>query len=43
MVAFCEKHQIAPIIDSVRPFNSIISAFDTMHEGTQFGKLVVEI
>lgn len=41
MVTFCDQHQIIPIIDSVRPFDEIVSAFDDMHAGTQFGKLVV--
>ncbi|MCS7019288.1 MAG: zinc-binding dehydrogenase [Cytophagales bacterium] len=43
MLQFCEKHRIAPIIDSVRPLDEIISAFDDMKSGKQFGKLVISI
>ncbi len=43
MLAFVEKHQISPIIDSFTPFDEIINAFDRMKEGKQFGKLVVEM
>lgn len=42
MLAFVTQHQIKPIIDSITPFNEIITAFDKMKEGKQFGKLVVE-
>lgn len=41
MVAFVNKHRIQPIVDSVRPFDQIISAFDDMKAGKQFGKLVL--
>lgn len=41
MVSFMEKHQIKPVIDSVRPFEKIISAFDKMRDGNQTGKLVI--
>ena len=43
MLAFVEKHKIIPIIDSVRPFSEIISAFEAMREGKVFGKLVVSM
>ena len=33
---------IKPILDSVRPFDEIVSAFDEMKAGKQFGKLVVK-
>lgn len=42
MIAFVTFHKIVPIIDSVRPFDQIVSAFDDMYAGKQFGKLVVE-
>ena len=42
MLSFVNTHQIQPIVDSVRPFGQIISAFDDMKAGKQFGKLVVE-
>ena len=40
MIAYVKKNRIEPIIDSVRPFDEIIDAFDKMKEGQQFGKLV---
>ncbi|OEK04284.1 quinone oxidoreductase family protein [Roseivirga misakiensis] len=43
MVSFVKKHEVHPIIDSVRPFEDIISAFDDMKAGKQFGKLVVTL
>ncbi len=43
MIALVEKYKIEPLISSIRPFSDIISAFDEMHTGKQFGKLVIEI
>jgi NADPH:quinone reductase-like Zn-dependent oxidoreductase len=43
MLRFCEQHRISPIIDSVRPLDEIISAFDEMKMGKQFGKLVISM
>ena len=43
MIAFVEKHKIEPIIDSVRPFDDIIPAFDDLRDGKQFGKIIVKI
>ncbi len=43
MLTFVEKHKIIPIIDSVRPFSEIISAFEDMRNGKVFGKLVVSM
>ncbi|WP_448518076.1 quinone oxidoreductase family protein [Rhodoflexus sp.] len=43
MLQFCRQHSIAPVIDSVRPLSQIISAFDEMKSGKQFGKLVVSM
>lgn len=43
MLSFVAQHKIEPIIDSVRPFNEIITAFDEMRDGKQSGKLVVEL
>lgn len=42
MLVFVEENKIEPIIDSIRPFDQIESAFDDMKEGKQSGKLVVE-
>lgn len=41
MVALIEKHQIVPIIDSIRPFDYILQALGEMSTGQQFGKLVL--
>ena len=41
MVQFVADHQLKPVIDSVRPFAEIVSAFDKMKAGEQNGKLVV--
>ncbi|MCS6969265.1 MAG: zinc-binding dehydrogenase [Cytophagales bacterium] len=43
MLQFCTQHHIVPVIDSVRPFSKIISAFEEMRQGKQFGKLVVSM
>ncbi len=43
MLAFFEKHRVVPTVDSIRPFDQIIEAFDQMKAGTQFGKLVVKM
>jgi NADPH:quinone reductase-like Zn-dependent oxidoreductase len=43
MVQFIEKYQIKPIVSSVRPFAEVISAFDEMEAGKQFGKLVIAL
>jgi NADPH:quinone reductase-like Zn-dependent oxidoreductase len=42
MLTFVKKNRIEPIIDSIRPFNEIIAAFDKMKEGKQFGKLLAK-
>lgn len=43
MLNFVVTQKITPILDSVRPFDDIISAFDTMKNGEHFGKLVVKL
>lgn len=43
MLEFVAKHKIVPVIDSVRPFTGIVSAFEDMRVAKQFGKLVVRI
>ncbi|TAH21162.1 MAG: alcohol dehydrogenase [Cytophagales bacterium] len=43
MLDFVSKQNIVPFVDSVRPFANIISAFDDMKAGNQFGKLVVSM
>jgi NADPH:quinone reductase-like Zn-dependent oxidoreductase len=41
MVHLVSEKKIIPVIDSVRSFGDILSAFDVMSSGEQFGKLVV--
>lgn len=43
MLDFMEKHRVVPTVDSIRPFDNIIEAFDQMKAGAQFGKLVVKM
>jgi len=42
MITYVKKNRIEPIIDSIRPFDEIIDAFDKIKEGQQFGKLVAK-
>jgi len=42
MLRFVEKHQIKPVISSVRSFEDGLAAFDEMRDGGQFGKLVLK-
>lgn len=43
MVAFVQEQKIESIVDSVRAFDAIESAFDQMRAGGQFGKLVISM
>ncbi len=42
MVKYIASKKIIPVVDSIRPFDHIISAFDEMKDGNQFGKLVIK-
>jgi zinc-binding alcohol dehydrogenase/oxidoreductase len=42
MIKFIAGKKLIPVVDSIRPFDQIISAFDEMQAGVQFGKLVVK-
>jgi zinc-binding alcohol dehydrogenase/oxidoreductase len=42
MVKYIAGKKLIPVVDSIRPFDQIISAFDEMKESNQFGKLVVK-
>ena len=37
MVSFVNDHQLKPIVDSVRPFDQMLSAFNDMKAGKHFG------
>ncbi len=43
MLAFVEKHQIVPVVDSVFPLSEGNAAFEKMEKGAQFGKIVLRI
>lgn len=43
MLGFIAKHQIKPIIDSIRPFEQIVEAFNDMRDGKIFGKVVISL
>lgn len=43
MVDMVNTHKIYPVIDSVVDFQEVVSAFDSMAQSRQFGKLVVKI
>lgn len=43
MVRFVEAHGIVPVVDSVQAFEDINPAFERLHAGAQFGKIVIEI
>ncbi|MBL6450021.1 zinc-binding dehydrogenase [Fulvivirga sp. 29W222] len=42
MLTFVEKKKIKPVIDSVRPFDEIVSAFDDIASSTKSGKLIIK-
>ena len=41
MVKFVEEHKLRPVIDSIRPFEEIIEAFDQMVAKNRVGKIVL--
>jgi zinc-binding alcohol dehydrogenase/oxidoreductase len=43
MVAFVEKHQIRPVIDTVMPLAEAEAALRRMDAGHQFGKIVLTV
>ncbi len=43
MITFVNQHKIIPFVDSIRPFEEIVSAFDDMKASKQFGKIVVKM
>ncbi len=42
MIEFINRTQMLPVVDSVRPFDDVVAAFDKMKLRKQFGKLVVK-
>ena len=43
MLDFVTEHKIVPLVDSVRPFDDIRSAFDEIASTSKLGKLVVKL
>jgi D-arabinose 1-dehydrogenase-like Zn-dependent alcohol dehydrogenase len=43
MIAFVNKHQIRPIVDSVFELDDVNAAIDRIGSSEQFGKVVVRI
>jgi NADPH:quinone reductase-like Zn-dependent oxidoreductase len=43
LLAFCEKHQIRPVIDRVFEFEQAKEAVQYLWEGQHFGKVVVRV
>lgn len=43
MVRFVDQHKIRPILDSVRPFDESISAFDDMAQNKKTGKISIKL
>ena len=43
LLAFCEQHQIRPVIDHVYPMDQVHEALDVMSRAEQFGKLALDL
>ncbi len=43
MLAFVSKHQIRPLIDSIRPFSKIVDSFPDITKPNKVGKIVFQI
>ena len=43
MLQFVSKHKILPQIDSIRPFNKIVTAFNDIGATNRVGKIVLEL
>lgn len=43
MLAFCEEHQIRPVVDRVFPFEEAKEALRYMWTGSHFGKTVIKV
>ena len=43
MLAFVQKHEIVPVVDSVFSLSEGAKAFERMEKGEQFGKIVVKV
>jgi D-arabinose 1-dehydrogenase-like Zn-dependent alcohol dehydrogenase len=43
MIAFVEKHQLRPIVDSIRPFSRIVESFPDITKSNKVGKIVFQL
>ncbi len=43
MIKLVTENKINPIVDSIRPFDEIVNAFNDMRDAKQFGKLVIKM
>jgi zinc-binding alcohol dehydrogenase/oxidoreductase len=43
LLAFCEQHQIRPVIDRVFPMEHVREALDVMSRAEQFGKIALTL
>ena len=43
MLAFVSKHQIRPIVDSIRPFSKIVESFGDITKSNKVGKIVFQL
>jgi NADPH:quinone reductase-like Zn-dependent oxidoreductase len=43
MLDFLHTHQLKPVIDATYPLEEINKGFERMHQGNQFGKIVIKI
>ncbi len=43
MISFVSKHQIRPLIDSIRPFSKIVDSFPDITKPNKVGKIVFQI
>jgi zinc-binding alcohol dehydrogenase/oxidoreductase len=43
MIAFVSKHQIRPIVDSIRPFAKIVESFPDITKPNKVGKIVFQV
>ncbi len=43
LLAFCEQHQIRPVIDRIYPMDHVHEALDVMARAEQFGKLALDL
>ena len=43
MIAFVEKHQLRPMVDSIRPFSKMVESFPDITKSNKVGKIVFQV